>query len=265
MPVFGEDGVTIVGDEEEVVTPPADETEEEETEEPAEGEEETPAEGDEPETPAPAVKGKYRIGDKYFNTEAEALAFANSRETEHTAIDAYRQGIRDAANLNNPGASVTPPEDDGGIPFDEEAYLADPAGYMRKRDALLINKAAETINTQSSIKEQGNRIWNEFAGRHPELSEFRPETESFVSQNKDEIQAIIRTKGQAAAYDFIALSMKANFRKYQTLGKPQRTLPNGGGGASPTAPGRGVTPKAPKEKIMTFAEQIRQRRVKQMM
>jgi len=266
MPEFDEHGRTIEGTEEEIEdTPPVDdetdETDETEGDEPADDESSEEVEGEEP--PKPAGKGKYRIGDKYFNTEAEALAYANANEAPQTdRLDAYRQGLLDAAALKNPDGSVTPPEDDGGVPFDEEAYLADPAGYMRKRDQLLIAKAAETVNNQSAIREQGNAIWNEFAGRHPELAGFRDETETFVSQNKDEIQAMIRSKGRPAAFDFIALRLKANFRKYQMLGKPTRTLPNGGGGPSPTGTGRSVTPKAKPEKVLSFAEQIRQRRVR---
>lgn len=271
---FGADGSTVDGTEgaaPEEVTETPEETEEEENaeQEPAEGAEGEGEEADDeeaPETP-PKPEGKYRIGDKFFKTEAEALAYANKQEEagNPSVLDAYRQGLLDRENANNPNASVTPnPEDEDSVPFDEEKYYENPGKYMQERDRLLLAKATEKatrqINQATTTREQGQAIWNEFSTRHPDLAEFRDETEAYVAANKETLQTMVKDKGRPAALDYIALRMKANFRKYQNLGKPTRVLNNSGGGPSPSGQGRGVTPKPKGEKVMTFAEQIRQNR-----
>lgn len=264
---FGDNGETI-SEGEEQDAPVAGEEEEveeeapegEEPDEGTEGEEGEAPEGDEEgEEPPPVAQGKYRIGDKYFKTEKEALAYANGEQSTPNPLDAYRQGVQDVLSRAAEPESVTPQDDDD---FDEEAYYADPKKYLREREQKVIAKATQTISQQQAEAQTANQVWNEFSNRHPDLAEFRAEVEAFVAQNKDSVIGVIKKDGRPAGYDYIALKMKSNFQRYADAAKPKRELKNKAGGASPTGTRSGVTPKPKAEKTLSFAEQVAQRRVR---
>lgn len=237
-----------ITEDETVLTPLNAETEVEELESQEEIESEESAE--------PA---KYRIGDKSFKTMAEAHAYATSQlstlETEAQVADAYRRGVQEALQTSNPIQNVTPsqaPEDD----FNEEEYFADPKGFLKKFSEKIKAETIGTLTEQQTVQAESNRIWNEFTSRHPALADFRNEAETFVGANVTTVKAIIATKGQSAAYDYIAMKLREQFSKYAEATKPTRKLPNGGN-ASPSGQSRSVTPKQALKKPLSFAEQIR--------
>lgn len=207
------------------------------------------------------LEGKYRIGDKKFQTQDEALAYAQSHvsalETETQIADAYRQGMRDAVSqVPGTGSNVIPAAPAAPELNVEELYT-DPKAFLAKYATQIKNEALGTVQQDMQIKYESDKIWNEFTNRHPMLADFRKETEGFVSLNTPEVRAIIATKGQEAAYDWIATKLKSQFATYANAVQPKRALPNTGAGASPTSKASGVTLKAEPKKTLSFSEQIR--------
>lgn len=206
-----------------------------------------------------APQGKYRIGDKEFATADEAYAYATSQvtalETEKQLADAYRQGIQDAAQAQNPVQNVTPASPPASS-FDEQLYYENPAEFLKKYGEEIKTQTLQTIQQTQAEKEAGERIWREFTSRHPELADFREEVESMAAKHLTELRLVNSTKGLPAGFDFIAMKVKAKFSHYARATKPSRQLPNtrqvatGGGGTS-------VTPPKKTPKPLSMSEQVR--------
>lgn len=239
--VFGDDGMEISAAD---VNP-----------EVAEQAEEVSPEVDE--TPAPAAAaevGKYKIGDKFFATMQEALAYAESQEAQVSAADAYRQGMRDAL------ASQPVPQSAAAIPEPEELnaeeLYTNPDAYLRKRDERIKTEVLNQINSKQVQEEADARVWREFTDRHPELVEFREEITALAGRIQPEIAAVSRTKGQPAAYDFVATKFKAQVERQASVLKPKRELRNGAQSNPTGGKVETVTPKAPPKKASTMREQM---------
>lgn len=224
--------------------------------------EDTPAEN-EPEVeaaPAPAA-GKYRIGDKTFDTQEEALAYATSQvsalETENQVADAYRQGLRDALSHAAPPVENVTPATPPPPAYNTEELYTDPQAFLDKYARKIKEEARAEIDQSLSLKAQSDQIWREFTDRHPSLAEFRNEVEDFVAKNQTEVRAVISTKGRPASYDYIATKMKSRFEAYANAVKPSRELPNKRSDASPSNKTARVTQSAPAKKPLSFAEQLR--------
>jgi hypothetical protein len=206
-------------------------------------------------------RGKYRIGDRVFDTQEEALAYATSQvsalETENQVADAYRQGMRDALT-NTPTAveNVTPAVPPAPAYSAEELYT-DPQAFLDKYARKIKEETRAEIDQSLSLKAQSDQIWREFTDRHPALAEFRHEVEDFVSKNTTDVRAVIATKGRPASYDFIATKMKSRFQAYASVVAPKRELPNTRSDASPSSKAARVTQTPPPKKPLSFAEQLR--------
>lgn len=255
MPVtFDENGVPIPGTENtndvpEVIAPPAAE----ETEADEDGTEDAPAEGA---TPAARPEGKYRIGDRAFDRMEDALAFAEQQERNpESEVDAYRKLINDVITQPQQTQSVTQPAAEDVV--DETEFYANPTAAVAKAAERKAQQAIAELEHKYAVRDHGNAIWNEFTGRHPALADFRQETEAFVEANTKTVQDMVKTKGKAAAYDYIALKLKSQFQRYAEAAKPKRDLPNGGARTTPTNRAPGVTPKEPVKKPSSFVEQMR--------
>lgn len=241
---FGEDGET----EETMIAAPEEAVEQE-----------VPAEEPEPEIPVPtAPLGKYRIGDRVFETQEAALEYAQSQvqtlEKEQLIADAYQQGIRAASQqLQQPPVAVTPPQDD----FNPEELYTDPKAALEKYARKVKEETLNEVTYREQTRAQSEQIWNEFTSRHPMLAEFRSEVEDFAQKDMTAVQAIIATKGRPAAYDYIATKLKARAAAIAEAAKPKRELPNVSTAVSPGSKAPSVTPKAKQEKPLSMAEQIR--------
>ncbi len=220
---------------------------------------EVTAEVETPTDAAPAREvGKYRIGDRMFETQEAALEYAQSQvsalETEAQVADAYRQGMRDALpGATPPAASVTP----AAPALDTQELYTNPQAFLDKFANKIKTETRSELDHKEMINRQSEQIWSEFTQRHPMLADFRSEVENFAAQNQAAVQAVIATKGQSAGYDFVATKIKANFERYQNALKPKRELPNTGAGASPSGNGTSVTPKTDPKKVLSFSEQVK--------
>ena len=240
---FGEDG----------------ETEETSLAAPEEVEGAEPAAEGEFEAPVPTgPMGKYRIGDRMFETQEAALEYAQTQvqalEKEQLIADAYQQGIR-AGVQQVPAAhtAVTPPPDD----FNPEELYTDPKAFLDKYAKKIKTETWSEIDQREQTRHQSEAIWNEFTSRHPMLADFRGEVEDYAQKDANAVQAIIATKGRPAAYDYIATKLKARASAIAEAAKPKRELPNVSTVVSPGSKAPGVTPKKSAEKTLSMAEQIK--------
>lgn len=252
--VFDENGQTV-----EVVEAP------EESGAPITEESDPVAEAARAEAAAAAPAAKYRIGDREFTTSDEAIAYAQSQVstlgTEIQVADAYRQGIRDAiANPSGNAPGVTAPAVPPPPVLNTEELYTNPQEFLRKYGEGIKNEVLSTAQQQQNMRQQSDNIWGEFVQRHPEMSEFRGEVESFVQNDQANVRAIIQTKGRPASYDFIATKLKSRFEAYANAMKPKRDLPNTGVATTPNARGTVVTPPATIKKPLSFSEQVRSMR-----
>lgn len=208
-----------------------------------------------------AEPGKYKIGDKEFATLEEAHAYATSKvatlEQEQLIADAHRQGMAEALQHLPQNQNVTQSAQPEKPAIDEEKLWANPSAFLAEYAEKIQAQTLSQFEQRSALRESGNRVWNEFTARHPALADFRNEAETFVDQNADTLKAIRATKGQAAAYDYIALKLKENFARYATAMKPQKQLPNGTANASPGQAGGNVTRKPAPKKPLSLKEQLR--------
>lgn len=239
--VFDETGQTI---EETQAAPTPVSTPEVPIEEPALEQAQTPQ----------AAPVKYRIGDREFATQDEALAYADS---QMQVTDAYQQGLRDAAYSQPTQSQSVTPQPQAAPDLDPQELYTNPQEFLRKYGQNIKGQTVAEIQQQNALRDQSDQIWREFSHRHPELADFRTEVENFVHGNQRDVRGIITTKGRDASYDFIALKLKSKFESYANAVKPQRALPNSGSTVTPTTKATSVTPKAPENKPLSFSEQIR--------
>lgn len=204
--------------------------------------------------------GKYRIGDRYFETQEAALEYAQSQtvalETEAQVADAYRQGVKDAlVRAQQSGQNVTPEK--VAPKFNVEELYTSPDQFLAKYASQIKEETRAEIDSREAQRAQDSAIWNEFSGRHPMLADFRREVDEFVGTNQDVVRGIASTKGKEAAYDYVATKVRARFEAYASAVKPKRELPNGGTVAAPATKTTNVTQKGGTEKVLSFAEQVR--------
>lgn len=239
--VFGDDGATV-----EEIAAPVEATEEAAPEAEAEAVEAAPAA--EPEV------GKYRIGDKTFATQAEALAYAEAQIQPNAEIDAYRQVLREAVSAVPRHETVMPPPQPE---FNAEELYTDPEKFLKRFETKIKSETLEQVNQVQATKEQDERVWREFTDRHPELADFRSEITATATQNATEVQAVMRTKGPNAAYDYVATKYKAAVERQAAALRPKRALPNTN--SAPVAGSRveKVMPQAAAKKPLSFADQLR--------
>lgn len=201
---------------------------------------------------------KIRIGDREFDTQQEALEYAEGLVAQPSEVDAYRQLLREtiASSTTAPKSNVAEPE------LDDTAELyTNPAEYLRRRDERIKQEVLGTITQSQAQRESDERIWMQFKDRHPDLSEWRGEVTSLAEKHAVEVQNLIKTKGQAAAFDYVATKFKAYASRVSEAIKPARELrKTGSGGAAGSSAGQNVTPKESPKKPATMADQIRNMR-----
>lgn len=216
-------------------------------------------EGEAEEIPEAAAPAKYRIGDREFANQDEALAYAQSQvsalSTEAQVSDAYRQGIRDA--ISQKGAQTEQVTQTPAPAINAEELYTNPQEFLTKYAEQIKRETIGEVRHAQSAQAQSDQIWREFTDRHPAMADFRGEVEAFVEHNQSDVRGIVATKGKPASYDFIATKLKSRFERYANSLKPVRELPNVSGGASPAQKATSVTSKAPEKKALSFSEQIR--------
>jgi len=207
------------------------------------------------ETPA-EVPEEIEIGERTFKTQAEALAFARAelqrKEQESAVAEAYRAGIADLSAHQAPAAA--PAEDNW-----EEKFYANPKGTLEELREQIKQEVLGQVTTQT----EDQKLWSEFQTKHPDLVGFEDDVKVTLAKFDKEIKGIAATKGKEKAMEFLAQKTRVKFQEYIDRAKPQHALSNtrtAGASTSQTS----VTPKIVVEKVLSFAEQVKQNRAKRM-
>lgn len=208
-----------------------------------------------------AAAMKFRIGDREFATQQEALDYATSQvsalQTERQVSDAYQQGLKDALSaVPGTASGVTPAAEPPRPKLDTTELFSKPEEFLEKYAQRIKSETINEVTQANSLRAQSDQIWHEFSSRHPQLADFRSEVEGFVQSNLNDVRSVIQTKGRPASYDFIATKLKSTFERYSEAMKPNRALPNNTTTASAAPKVAGVTPKETPKKALSFSEQV---------
>src|SRR3990167_9428070 len=75
----------------------------------------------------PSASEKYRIGDKEFTTQKEALAYAQQLEADLQVSNAYQQGLRDSLNQQQPQQQNVIPQEE---PYNTDELYTNPNQFL---------------------------------------------------------------------------------------------------------------------------------------
>lgn len=206
---------------------------------------------------APAADA-IRIGDKTFATQAEAFAYAQAelaRQNNELAIaEAYRAGIADASMpMHNAPQAPAQPQDD---PEWETKFYADPKRTLHEFATKIREEVKKEVTGEVEMRTEEQKLWAQFYQRHPDLEGFQEDAQAMLTKHDAELKALVRTKGQTAAFDYLAQKTRAKFQEYIERAKPRRTLPNTSAAPSPGTQ-TSVTPAAKPKPKVDFISQIR--------
>ena len=186
-----------------------------------------------------------------FATEAEAYAHVQGKlaasETENTLLQARQEGYDAAAQgiqPAQPAVPVPPPADD----FNEDAYYADPVGYMKERETKLAANVREDIRRETAAANADQTAWKDFFIAHPDLDGFQEDCQSMLNQHLNTIQILSR-KDKKQAMQFLATKTREKFQNWNAKQRPTETLTNA---QTPPAGGSGggtVTPQDPNKDV----------------
>ena len=202
----------------------------------------------------PTEGEKYRIGDKEFSTQKEALAYAQQLEADLQVSNAYQQGLRDSLSQQHPQQQNVTPEPEA---YNTDELYTNPNQFLDKFANRIKGETRAEFEHKEQVREQSNQIWGEFTERHPALADFRFEVEDFVQKNQTDVRSLIAAKGKSAGYDFIATRLKSRFSAYASALSPRRELPNVGTTSAPNLNSQSVTPIEPQKNNLSMYEQIR--------
>lgn len=209
-------------------------------------------------------EAKIKIGDKEFNTQEEAFAYAQSLDHKTALLEAqsnaYRQAVLDATAAQGAAQKVTqnPPEPEED--FDAKFY-ENPKEYLKTYGEKIIAQTEAKILSQVNAKTEEEKLWGEFFSGHPDLRNFKEDCETVLAKHNEDIRALYQTKGQKAAMDYLAQKTRAKFQDYIEASKPQRELPRTSAGVS-LGSANSVTRNVKETQPVDFITEIRQARGK---
>jgi hypothetical protein len=203
--------------------------------------EEIPAKVEEPE------EEPIRIAGKTFKTQKEAFEYAEKLEQDKLISEAHAQGVREALAANAPAPAVVEEED-----FDTKFY-SNPKETLREMQNKARDEAVAMIRAESAKE----KAWNEFLAEYPDIR--RQDAEAVLTAHTKTIGILPWDQGRKA----LASAVYKEYDEISNLRKPRTELSNKKTALSPSGgAARGVTPKGGEEKILSFAEQLRQSKSK---
>lgn len=207
------------------------------------------AEGSSEETegssPAPVAR-KIKIGEREFDSESDAIKYAEELERKTEAAELYNQGVRDALAANTRPAEATPePEDNF-----EERFYANPKEALKEVQSRARDEAVSLIRAENKRE----ALWNQFLSENPDIR--RKDAERILAENAETIGRMTDT---IKAMKALAQKTRAEYEEIRDLGKPRTELLNKQNqGLSPSggAPKR-VTPKENNSAPLSFTEELK--------
>lgn len=196
--------------------------------------------------PTPVVE-EIRIGDKVFTSQAEAIKYAESLETEKLVNEAYNTGVKEALHARAPIVE-TPPEEDK---FEEKFYT-DPKGTLKDLKEQAKQEALQTIRAE----QKREQLWSEFLGKHPDIDR---EDAEIILRKPENWETIGKMVDEKKAMDLLAQKVRADYQRKAERLKPRTELPNRqtpvqGSGNSTSS---GVTPSKKSSEPQSFVAQFK--------
>lgn len=209
-----------------------------------------------PDSAAPAVavvgqpKEKIRIGDRTFDSQKEAWSYAEELERQRLAADAYRQGIQDALQRDNPQAQNEPPPPEENF---EEKFYADPKKFLDEYGQKIRDNVTREVLGQVEKQSKVTKLWEQFYNENPDLQSQRALVQAILQQEWDTLGHM---PDHGKALKLLAEKTRGELNKYFEQLKPRQELPNTKAGASP---GGQVTTTRPQvdKKPLDFLSQVR--------
>lgn len=191
-------------------------------------------------------KKKIQIGDREFESEAEAFKYAEELERKVEGAELYNQGIRDA--LAATGAQQTAaaePEDNF-----EERFYANPKETLKEVQTKARDEALAVIRAE----QKREQLWTQFLNENPDLR--RKDAQRILDENWDTIGKITDL---TKAMKVLAQRTRAEYEEIRSLGKPRTELQSRQGQVvSPSGgtPAR-VTQQKKNEAPLDFVSQLK--------
>lgn len=221
--------------------------------------EETPAaeipEAEKEEKPAVAARAEededagIQIGDQFFKTQEEAIAYARKLEQEKLVSEAYNMGIKETLQQVRPPEVEAPPEENF-----EEKFYADPKGTLQKIKEEAKQEALSSIKAE----QRAAQMWNTFLNQYPDIEQ--RDAQRILSENWDTIGAMTDVDKAMKA---LAQKTRAEYQRIAERLKPRTELPPNRNAQAVSAGRGGVTPPPQPqkhEKPLTFAEELKNMR-----
>lgn len=191
-----------------------------------------------------------RIGDKVFTSQAEAIKYAESLETEKLVNEAYTKGIQEALSVKNPVAEPPPEEDKF-----EEKFYTDPKGTLKDLKEQAKQEALQTIR----IEQKREQLWNEFLTKNPDIDR---EDAEIILRKPENWETIGKMVDEKKAMDLLAQRVRADYQRKAEKLRPRTELPNRqtpvqGSGISASS---GVTPAKKTSESQSFIAQMKSMR-----
>jgi hypothetical protein len=188
-----------------------------------------------------------RIAGKTFKNQKEAFEWAEKAEQDRLLAEAHSQGVREALAANAPAPTPVEEED-----FDTKFYT-NPKETLREIQNRARDEAVAMIRAESAKE----KAWNEFLAEYPDIR--RQDAEAVLTAHTKTIGILPWDQGRKA----LASAVYKEYDEISNLRKPRTELSNKKTALSPSGgAARGVTPKGGEEKILSFAEQLRQSKSK---
>lgn len=201
-----------------------------------------------PPAPAPAeeVREKIRIGDQEFETQAEALRYAEKLQQEQLLAEAHALGIREALQAQQAQMPAKQEEDNF-----EERYYSNPKQVLGEIQQKARDEAVAIIKQE----QERERLWTQFLSENPSIR--RKDAERVLNENWSTFE---KMTDLPKAMKILAQKVNQEYEEIRDLGKPRVELPRKGApvqSAGVSAPSS-VTPQKKEDRVLTMSEQLRQ-------
>lgn len=186
------------------------------------------------------------IGDQTFTKKSEALKYAQQLAREKELTDAHAMGVREALAATAQPAAPAPEEDK----FEEEFY-SNPKEALKKVQERAVAEAEARIEG----KMKAEAMWTQFLSENPDIR--RADAQRILQENFNTIGKMTDVEKAKKA---LAAKVRAEYAEIIEHSKPRTALaPNRTQAVSPAGgqPNR-VTPSKEPQKVLSFAEEMRQ-------
>jgi hypothetical protein len=189
-----------------------------------------------------------QIGDKTFNNQKDAIAYAKKLDGERLANDAYRQGIQDTIGTEK----VTPVASEPNKEEVENLFYDNPTEYIAKITNKARSEAKEEILAEIRQERATSDLWTTFYNKNPNLKSKDKLVKTILAEN---MAMLGNMTDHDKAMTILAGKVKSQLKEWADEDMPKQELANvhitsGGGSQSE------VTSRPVKKENLDFVSQM---------